>query len=311
MDAIAGEKPPFFSIIMPTYNRAYLIPKAIESVLNQTFDSWELIIVDDGSRDNTKEIVSSYKDGRIIYIYQDNAERSTARNNGINHASGKFICFLDSDDYYLNNHLLGLYQLIQKYLEAKAMFVTDVIRNEMGNLITVEHEDAGKHLNNICYIISAKESVIPARVAIHREILEKNQFDPDLNVSEDADLWMRILAQFPLYQLNDATVVYHLHNFNSTNKIYNPYASQLKALKKIFGNREFKRLIPGSIRREKLSDCYYGIAKYYEHLGRTAAMTGILLKSLAYAPFSKATKSKIYMILIHLPFFKTILGKKG
>lgn len=67
-----------FSIIIPTYNRAAFLPKAIESVLAQTYTDWELIIVDDGSTDNTKEVISQYSDGRIIYIYQQNAERSAA-----------------------------------------------------------------------------------------------------------------------------------------------------------------------------------------------------------------------------------------
>ena len=77
--------PPFFSIIIPTYNRAHLISMAIDSVIAQTFENWELIIVDDGSTDNTKELVDNYCsiDKRIRYIYQENAERSAARNNGI------------------------------------------------------------------------------------------------------------------------------------------------------------------------------------------------------------------------------------
>jgi len=98
---------PFFSIIVPTYNRAHLISKAIESVIAQSFVNWELIIVDDGSTDKTMDLIASYqeKDTRIRYIYQENAERSAARNNGIDHAKGEYICFLDSDDYYLKKNL--------------------------------------------------------------------------------------------------------------------------------------------------------------------------------------------------------------
>jgi glycosyltransferase involved in cell wall biosynthesis len=92
-------KSPFFSIILPTYNRASFISKAIESVIDQLYNKWELIILDDGSTDNTKEIVLSFNDDRIRYIYQENKERSAARNNGIRNAKGEYICFLDSDDY--------------------------------------------------------------------------------------------------------------------------------------------------------------------------------------------------------------------
>ena len=96
---------PFFSIILPTYNRAHMIGKAIESVLAQTYTNWELLIIDDGSTDNTKQVIETYTDNRIRYLYQQNAERSAARNNGIAHAQGQYICFIDSDDYYFANHL--------------------------------------------------------------------------------------------------------------------------------------------------------------------------------------------------------------
>ena len=103
-----------FSIIIPTYNREKLIGLAINSVINQTFIDWELIIIDDGSADKTKEVVKPYlKDKRVKYFFQKNAERSSARNNGILKSQGKYICFLDSDDKFLTNHLQDLNDLIQ------------------------------------------------------------------------------------------------------------------------------------------------------------------------------------------------------
>ena len=103
-----------FSIIIPTYNRAAFLPKAIGSVLAQSFSDWELIIVDDGSTDNTKDVVAQYSDSRITYIFQQNAERSAARNKGIAHSVGEYVLFLDSDDYYLSNFLADLNLEIRK-----------------------------------------------------------------------------------------------------------------------------------------------------------------------------------------------------
>ena len=103
---------PFFSVVIPTYNRAHLIKKTIESVRQQTFSNWELIVVDDGSTDNTKEVVLSIDDERIHYVYQNNAERGVARNNGFHHSKGRYICFLDSDDYYEKDHLESLHLAI-------------------------------------------------------------------------------------------------------------------------------------------------------------------------------------------------------
>lgn len=97
-----------FSIIIPLYNREKLIASTIESVLNQTLeDKIEIIIVDDGSIDGSATVVKSFKDPRIIYIYQKNAGATFARNLGINLAKGKYIAFLDSDDKFLPNHLLN------------------------------------------------------------------------------------------------------------------------------------------------------------------------------------------------------------
>jgi glycosyltransferase involved in cell wall biosynthesis len=113
---------PFFSIITPAFNRAVLLPKAIESVLGQTFKSFEYIIIDDASTDNTKEVVESFKDDRIIYSKNEkNLERGASRNKGIELSKGKYICFLDSDDEYCSNHLQILYDHIIKE-QLPAMF---------------------------------------------------------------------------------------------------------------------------------------------------------------------------------------------
>ena len=108
------EEKVFFSIIIPTYNRSGVLSIAIESIIVQRYEDWELIIVDDGSTDDTKKIVQEFleKDSRIKYIFQENQERSAARNNGIKHADGDWVCFLDSDDVYLTNHLETLRQNI-------------------------------------------------------------------------------------------------------------------------------------------------------------------------------------------------------
>jgi len=91
-------KMPTVSIIIPTYNRTNMVKEAIQSVLEQTYTDYEIIVVDDGSTDNTRETVTALSD-KIIYIYQQNQGRSYARNHGISLAKGDYIAFLDSDDF--------------------------------------------------------------------------------------------------------------------------------------------------------------------------------------------------------------------
>ncbi len=111
------DKPPFFSVIMPVYNRADLVKDSIVSVLNQSFKDFELICIDDGSTDNTLQVLKEVSkiDRRIKLISHQNKGRFAARNNGINAASGDWIAFLDSDDYYLENHLSTMYKLVQEF----------------------------------------------------------------------------------------------------------------------------------------------------------------------------------------------------
>lgn len=104
-----SERKPVFSVIIPTYNREKLIGRAIDSVLNQTFKDFELIIVDDGSTDNTKEIIERYTDQRIRYIYKENGGQNSALNKGIEFAKGKYVAFLDSDDEWLDEKLRKVY----------------------------------------------------------------------------------------------------------------------------------------------------------------------------------------------------------
>jgi glycosyltransferase involved in cell wall biosynthesis len=105
---------PFFSIIIPTFNRAHLIGATIDAVLEQSFSDFEVIIVDDGSTDHTKTVVEHYSDTRIKLIYQENGERGKARNNGVQNALGDYVFFLDSDDLIYPNHLQIAYDAISK-----------------------------------------------------------------------------------------------------------------------------------------------------------------------------------------------------
>jgi glycosyltransferase involved in cell wall biosynthesis len=105
---------PTFSVIIATFNRAHLLPRSIQSVLNQTFPHFELIIVDDGSTDHTRAVVEQIRDSRMRYVYQKNKGRSTARNAGVDLAKGQYVTFLDSDDEALPAWLEHFSQILQK-----------------------------------------------------------------------------------------------------------------------------------------------------------------------------------------------------
>ena len=113
---------PYFSVVIPCFNRANFLPISIKSVLKQSFQDFEIIIIDDGSTDNTKSVVSSFNCDKIKYFYKENEERNIARNYGVEKASGKYIVFLDSDDEYSPAHLETRKALLMKNNEVEFLY---------------------------------------------------------------------------------------------------------------------------------------------------------------------------------------------
>ena len=289
---------PFFSVVLPTFNRSNFITGAINSLLNQTYQYWELIIVDDGSTDNTKEVVEQFlkEDSRIKYHYQNNSERSAARNKGLNKTKGNYICFIDSDDLYEEEYLNSLHKFIQKNKSKKGMIFCNVSRLENGVKEKVPYEAFENYAHPIEYILLSKETVIPARVCIHEEILKFNQFDETLNVSEDSELFTRILAKYPMIQFNYYGAIYNIHSDNTTNLKNNPFLGQLKSLTKITRNKSVRPLISNRTRKIKFSSCYFGIAKYHLMKKNMFLARYYLILSIVKNVQAKSTKHKLYLL---------------
>lgn len=286
---------PFFSIIIPAYNRGYILPKTIGSVQTQTFVDWELIVVDDGSTDNTKEVMSGIDDSRISYVYQHNAERSAARNNGIANSKGEYICFLDSDDWYEPNHLETLYREISTKEFPVAMFFT--------NCYNYQHNQKTKPVfpefsNPAEYLLD--NPVIPARVCAHSFILNQFKFREDIVIVEDQVLWVTIAFNFPVFYIPEYTVVYHLHEDNSINVKNNCFKPRLDGLQLLFKQPDISPLIEKRKKREMISNCYYGMAKHYFYKRKLFKMIHSILLSLLNCPVNKQNKAKLFLLYAYV-----------
>ena len=190
---------PLFSIILTTYNRSHFLPRAIRSVLQQTFKDFELIIVDDHSSDNTQQVVAAFNDNRITYIQQThNQGVSTARNTGIQQANGEYICFLDDDDEYLPDFLQEIDNFLKKQQESFIGFIRVGIANcfTAGNLATARERIKPEiwHLEqekNLLFITT----MAYVGLVYHRLCFERaGVFNPELNFGEDLDLVLRMLT---------------------------------------------------------------------------------------------------------------------
>ena len=138
---------PYFSIVIPTYNRAGYITRTIESVLGQTFADLEVLVVDDGSRDNTTEVVGAITDSRLHYLPKENGERGAARNYGLRRAKGEYVLFLDSDDYWYPTRLAVLHAAIQAQPVPPNLLATkyDLERNGKLHVCNIDHIPAGHY----------------------------------------------------------------------------------------------------------------------------------------------------------------------
>jgi glycosyltransferase involved in cell wall biosynthesis len=181
------------SVVIPVYNRGSEVRRAIDSVLAQSYKHFELLVVDDGSTDNTAEVIQSYTDPRLHYIYQNNSERGAARNRGAKSASGQFITYLDSDDEFLNDHLSKVNQLILAHPGYDVYCTAYYLETEKGVKEISIPENIQSHLLEGNFLSCNG-------VFTSSEVPEKCQFSEVRSLSglEDWEYWLRVGASFSM-----------------------------------------------------------------------------------------------------------------
>jgi glycosyltransferase involved in cell wall biosynthesis len=196
---------PLISVIIPTYNRSSLVLEAVDSVFRQTFTDFELIVIDDGSTDETVEVFKPYK-GRFEYCRQNNRGVSAARNQGLRMARGQWIAFLDSDDYWLPEKLETQIHFFSQTPEA-LICQTEEIWIRHGRRLN----PLNKHqkLSGDIFAPSLRLCLVsPSAVMIKKELFDRvGCFDETLPACEDYDLWLRISSQLPIYLIDQPLVV--------------------------------------------------------------------------------------------------------
>ncbi|SHO51466.1 glycosyltransferase family 2 protein [Desulfopila aestuarii] len=212
------------STIIPTYNSAHTLDRAIQSVINQNYYSSEIIIVDDGSTDNTEQVCKKYFDN-IKYIKQENSGVAAARNRGIISSSGELIAFLDSDDQWLPDKLSSQINILYKYNKLKwcAGYVVRVNNNLANNLIPSSntlYRSATSEILNFFKVSLYSDIFQTSAFLIYRTIFtEIGLFNPILKVSEDRDLWWRIARIYPsIGYVNTPCTFYFVDTPNSLTK---------------------------------------------------------------------------------------------
>lgn len=242
---------PKFSIILPTYNRAHLVSTAIESVIAQSVKDWELIVIDDGSTDDTKDIVFSFKDSRIMYGYQENKGRSIARNAGLHNARGIWICFLDSDDWYLEDHLESFEKGMKEFPQAE-IFKTGVTFQKENGTVLSESKFHNSENDQIPFILENYAGVLD--LCIHHTLAKASGF-PDIKSWEDKAYMVSLLYHSYWVQIELRTVVILEHRVRASLTIHENVGAInkiLKVMEKYLADVAYRDLYLGPVQQEFL-----------------------------------------------------------
>ena len=286
---------PLVSVIIPTYNCDRYIIEAIESVLNQTYSNKEIIIVDDGSTDNTKQVIKPYLN-QINYFYQKNQGSSVARNRGIQEVKGEFIAFLDADDFFL--HKSKLADQIDCFTAQPSLGIVHTgwqrIDSNGDKIVDRKPWLETPILDLETWLIY--NPILPSAMMFRTEWLKKvGGFDPQFRISHDTYLIIQLaLMGCETAWLKKITVGYRQHEYNLTNQTLKLYKSLPKMIDKFFNLPN----IPNSILKLK-DQVYYSkyvwlawrfyAARDFEH------MAECLHKSLACSPYPLTSNATIWL----------------
>ncbi|MEE8074883.1 MAG: glycosyltransferase [Candidatus Binatia bacterium] len=253
--APSGETPPIVSVVMPTYNRRATIRESLDSVLNQSFRDFEVIVVDDGSTDGTEEELRPYRN-RILYLYQENRGGAGAHNTGIRHAQGQYVAFMDSDDLATPHHLLHMTDFLERYPQyTMAVGNGAYLEGEYHNRRTIIPTRKAKKLERgvgLRDVYDGRLVRMQGTMIRRGPLLELGLLDDWFRISWDLDLALRVLKNHRIGFVNEVVYLYRKQGSHVGGDDERRSRENLRALQKLFadypegvdliGKRAFSRL---------------------------------------------------------------------
>lgn len=294
------------SIVIPLYNKEKYIERTLKRVLEQTYQMFEIIIVNDGSTDNSVSNVNKIKDRRIKLYNQKNSGASNARNNGVKYANGDFIAFLDADDEWDKTYLERIVKLHKNNPDG-ILYATNYYIMENKELSMIDYPGITKkegELEN--YFISGKiyTPIWTSAAVIKKDVFNQlGGFNKHCIICEDVDLWCKIALSGKIYYINEPLAIYHRDNINMLSKNKNascfyPFLDEYETL--INPNDIKKEAILEYVKYRKVTAIKYALCNSNNKEARK------ILHSMA----KKKEKIKNYHILIILSFLPYFCIKK-
>ena len=242
-----------FSIVIPTFNRGYVIWKTIQSVQKQIYPNWELLIVDDGSTDNTRQIVAEFqKDPRIVYFYKNHEGACIARNVGLKKSKGEFVVYLDSDDYFYENYLSTVLEYFQK--NPKKIFAVsnynrrvELYNSEFKLLDFTKASSSQKEEIKLQDFYYWNVRTTSSGLVHRKNISKKIAWDPKVKRFQDWDFIMQLGNLYPHGFLHIPQVLFEYSQKHGTNSIVSDstYEDWAKAFELIYKKHKSDPLMRG------------------------------------------------------------------
>lgn len=261
------------SVIIPNYNQGAFLKDSIGSVMGQDYPKKEVVVVNDGSRDESEEVCKSFPG--VVYIFQENKGVSAARNTGLQHARGEYIIFLDADDILLPGVLSYQVSLIEKHPEVA--FVSGGHVHTDAQLNVIREVSSPVHDNFYLALLEANYIGMHASVLYRRFVLDEFGFDPTLKAGEDYDLFLKITRKYPVYNHPKPIAGYRFHNENTSRNLPKMLKNVLAALEKQKDNlttAEQKK----AYKRGRFNWIYYYGDQMYEQLMKNPSIDRELKK---------------------------------
>ena len=286
---------PRVSIITPTYNRARFIGEAVESVLDQTMSDWELVIVDDGSTDDTRQVLERYlADSRIHYYYQKNKGQSAARNLALENARAEFIGFLDSDDIWYEDKLERQLLAFEAHPDTHIVHGDEATMDELGRVVS--RDNMQRHSGRITPQLLGDTSVSITTALVRRECFDAlGGFSPRYGVADDYELWLRFSARYRFLYEPGIVAAYRV----MANQISSDKRRRFAANERIIRDflNHYSDCLSFAERRKGLARFYARKARYFASVGERRKALSDIGRSLGLAPMSLAGWRGLYRVI--------------
>lgn len=255
---------PTVSVIIPTYQLAHLVSQTIESVLAQTYTDYEIIVVNDGSTDNTKEVLATFGD-KITVIHQENKGVAAARNVGIMAAQGRYIALLDHDDLWLPNKLEKQVAYLESHRNIGLVYSDMQSFNEKGVEPYTFAQKVPLHpFENIWTMFVRNPIPTCSIVVVRRECLDNvGGFDSTMVPCDDYDMWLRIVEKWPVYFLNESLTRYRRSVYQQTSNEERMLVGTMRVKEKAFHRNTELQKLPLMVLDESFYNGYLRIAYFY------------------------------------------------